>query len=117
MKILVIDDEIQIAELLADAVRQQGHDVNVAHDGEEALVVVDQTRPDAVFLDVRLGELTGIEVLRRIRRDNPGLHVVLITGHARPDEVDEARRLGVIDILEKPFILKQLTEALGALHR
>ncbi len=116
MNILVIDDEIQVAQVLADAVRQQGHEVNVAHDGEEGLVLVSRGLPDAVFLDVRLVGLSGIEVLRRIRRIDPALPVILITGHAVGAEFDEARRLGVVDIIEKPFILKQLSDALGALQ-
>ena len=116
MKILIIDDEILVATMLADAVSNQGHDVTVAHDGEEGLVLIDQNRPDALFLDVKLGELSGIEVLRRIRRTDPRLPVILITGHAGPEELDEARRLGVMDILEKPFVLNHLSGALGVLE-
>ena len=117
MKIFIVDDEITVAELLAEAVRQQGHEVNVAHDGEEALVLVNQIRPDALFLDVKLGELSGIDVLRRIRPSHPDLPVILITGHAGAGEIEEARRLGVSEILEKPFFLARLGEALDSLPR
>ena len=115
MRILIIDDEIHVATMLADAVSLQGHEVTLAHDGEEGLALLQQSPPDALILDVKLGELSGIEVLRQVRRDRPGLPVVLITGHAVPDQLDEARRLGVTDIVEKPFALVQLSVALESL--
>ncbi len=115
MKILIIDDEIHVAAMLAAAVIQQGHEVAVANDGEEGLALLSQDPPDAVFLDVMLGELSGIEVLRRVRRTDRNLPIVLITGHAGPDQLAEARRLGVTDILKKPFLLNQRSEALEVL--
>lgn len=117
MKILLVEDEIPVAATLADSIAQAGHEVMVAHDGEEGLVLVRENRPDAVFLDVMLGELSGIDVLRHIRKSNPDLPVILITGQALPEQLEEARRLGVTEILQKPFILKQLTRALAVLER
>jgi DNA-binding response OmpR family regulator len=114
MRILIIDDEILVAKLLAEAVSSQGHDVTVASDGEEGLALLRQSRPDALFLDVKLGELSGIEVLRQVRRSDARLPVILITGHAAANELDEARVLGVSEIIEKPFVLNQLS---GALER
>jgi DNA-binding response OmpR family regulator len=114
MTILIIEDEIIVAKLVADVVSAQGHEVTVATDGEEGLALLDQIRPDALFLDVKLGELSGIEVLRQVRRRHPRLPVIVITGHAVAEELDEARRLGVTEIIEKPFVLAHLT---GALER
>jgi len=68
MTILVVDDEIPVATVLADALSRDGHDVIVAHDAPEALSLLSQYRPDAVFLDVTLGELSGIDLLRQLRR-------------------------------------------------
>ena len=115
MKILIIDDEIQVAELLAAAVTQQGHEAMVAHDGTEGLALVARQRPDAVFLDIKMQELDGIDVLRRLRAMDATLPVIVITGHAEPGQLDEARRLGVTEVLEKPFILNGLTGALAGL--
>jgi CheY-like chemotaxis protein len=112
VRILIIDDEILVARLLADAVSCQGHEVTIATDGEEGLALLQQSRPDALFLDVKLGELSGIEVLRQVRRRDARLPVILITGNAIPDQLDEARRLGVTEIIEKPFVLTQLSGAL-----
>src|SRR5262249_27491925 len=113
--ILIIDDEIHVAAMLADAVSNQGHEVTVASDGEEGLVLISQNRPDALFLDVVLREMSGIDVLRRIRRADPTLPVNLITRHAAPDQLAEALRRGVTDSLEEPFLLNQLSSALAFL--
>ncbi len=115
MKILIVDDEIEVASLLARAVESQGHQATVAHDGELALALLTHFSPDGVFLDVRLPEMSGIDVLRRIRALYPELPVVLITGHALPSEIDEARRLNVTDVIEKLHVVKHLSEALGRL--
>ncbi len=116
MRILVIDDEVNVANLLADAVRTAGHESLVALDGEDGLACLRRERPDAVFLDVWMPTMSGIEVLRRIRATEPALPVVLITGHAGPQDLDEARHLGISEVIEKPHILTNLTSALEAVR-
>ena len=117
MRILVIDDEVEVANLLAEAVRLEGHESMVAYDGGTGLASIDRERPDAVFLDVRLPDVSGIEVLRRIRRSAAApLPVVLITGHGREEEIEEARRLGVTEVVHKPEVLANLTAAIAALR-
>jgi len=116
MRILVIDDEVAVADLLADAVRSEGHDTTVAHDGEAGLALLSRERPDAVFLDVAMPGMDGIEVLRRIRAGDSSLPVVLITGRADAEELDEARRLGVSEVIYKPDILTHLTAAFTTLR-
>ena len=115
MKILIVDDEVHVAMVLADSVRLQGHEAFVAVGGEEGLALLDQKRPDAVFLDIVMPGMGGIEVLRRIREVYPALPVIVITGHASTAEIEEAKRLGVTDCVQKPFVLNQLTQALGRL--
>lgn len=115
MRILIVDDERAVANLLADAIQVQGHEATVVDRGDEALAALARQRPDAVFLDVLMPGMSGVEVLRRIRATDPDLPVILITGHAKQDEIEEARRLGVSEIIEKPFILNNLSQALGAL--
>jgi CheY-like chemotaxis protein len=115
MQIMIVDDEAAVANVLASAVRQGGHDAIVATDGREALALLDQARPDAVFLDLRMPDVGGLTVLRSIRSSHPTLPVIVITGHAADAEIEEARQLGVTDVIEKPFILNALTTALAAL--
>ena len=115
MKILIVDDEIRVANLLAESVKVQGHEAIVAVSGAECLALLEQKCPDAVFLDLVMPEVSGIEVLRRIRATHQSLPVIVITGHASSAQIDEARRLGITDCIQKPFILKHVNDALGSL--
>jgi CheY-like chemotaxis protein len=112
MHIVIIDDEVVVAETLAEAVRDQGHTVAVGRSGPEALALLAEKTPDAVFLDLVMPGLSGVELLREIRRGNPELPVVVVTGWAKAQELDEVRRIGVTDIVEKPWALKYVDEAL-----
>ena len=115
MRILIVDDEIRVATVLAESVRAQGHETIVATSGEEGLALLEQQHPHAVFLDLVMPGTSGLEVLRRIRAAHPTMPVVVITGHASAAEIEEARRLGATDCIVKPFVLNQLNRALGTL--
>ena len=116
MRILIVDDERAVAEALADAVKLQGHVPAVAHSGREGLAALDAEPPEAVFLDFVMPGLSGIELLKQIRQRHPDLPIVVVTGRAAPMDLDEVRQLGVTDIVEKPWALKQLDEALRSLE-
>ncbi len=116
MRILIVEDGIHVAKLLAESVRLQGHEAIVASSGQEGLLLLTQAVPDAVFLDIVMPNMSGIEVLRRIRETHPALPVIIITGSASFQQIDEARRLGVTEVIEKPFALNQLDQALGSLQ-
>ncbi len=115
MKILIVDDEVHVAKVVADSVRLQGHDAVVAESGEEGLALLAQERPDAVFLDIVMPGMSGLEVLRQLREAYPALPVIVITGHASSAEIDGAKRLGPTDCIQKPFVLNQLNQALAQL--
>ena len=117
MKILVVDDEPEVAEVIAESVRIQGHETVIARDGQEALAILGTFTPDAVFLDLVMPGLSGLDVLQRIRQTHQGLPVIIISGRATALQVAEAKRLGVTDVVEKPFALKYLSEALTDLKR
>lgn len=115
MRILIVDDEIRVAAVLAESVRGQGHEAIVASSGEEGLALLEQQHPHGVFLDLVMPGMSGLEVLRRIRASHPKVPVVVLTGHASSAEIEEAKRLGATDCITKPFVLNQLTRALGTL--
>ena len=117
MRILIVDDEIVVADLLAEAVKSQGHEATVVNDAHEGLRLLRTQGADAVFLDVYMPEMSGIDFLRRLRRTHPTLPVILITGQARPEDIEAARRLGVVDVVEKPVIIKHLSRTLASLER
>jgi DNA-binding response OmpR family regulator len=112
MRLLLIEDDEQVAEVLSDAFGSQGHEIAIRHTGEEGLVYLTHDRPDAVVLDIRLPKLDGVAVLRQIRARDPNLPVIIMTGLATPGEIAEVRRLGVTEIVEKPEVLKNFSEAL-----
>jgi len=113
MKLLLIEDDEHVAEVLADAFAADGHEVAITHSGEEGLAYLARERPDAVVLDVRLPILSGVAVLRQIRSTDTTLPVIIMTGLATHGEVAEIRRLGVTEIIEKPDLLKQFGAALA----
>jgi DNA-binding response OmpR family regulator len=113
MRLLLIEDDESVAEVLADVFAADGHETEIRHTGEDGLAYLARERPDAVVLDVRLPTLDGVGVLRQIRSTNPTLPVIIMTGLATPEELDEIRRLGVTEIVEKPELLKRFGEALA----
>lgn len=116
MRILIVEDDIHVARVLAESVRLQGHEAIVAGSGQEGLSLLDQWRLDGVFLDIVMPKVSGIEVLRQIRTTHPGLPVIVITGHATSPQINEARRLGVTDVIRKPYALRQLGQILTSLE-
>jgi DNA-binding response OmpR family regulator len=113
MKLLLIEDDEHVAQVLAEAFASQGHATAIRYTGEDGLAYLTRERPDAVVLDVRLPRLNGVAVLRQIRATDPALPVIIMTGLATPSEIAEARRLGVTEIIEKPDILRHFSEALA----
>ena len=116
MNILIVDDEPQVAEVLAKSLSRQGHRTTVVHSGEEALKVIGSNAPDALFLDVSMPGINGLDVLAEVRRTRPQLAVVVITGNATADQVEEVKRLGAVDVIPKPAALTHYHNAIERLH-
>src|SRR5438445_7611072 len=117
MKLLLIEDDESVAEVLADAFAADGHETAITHTGEDGLAYLARERPDAVVLDVRLPTLSGVGVLRQIRSTDPTLPVIIMTGLATAGELAQARQLGVTEIVEKPEVLKRFGDALARIAR
>jgi CheY-like chemotaxis protein len=115
MRILVVDDEPSVAEVVAEAIRARGDGALVALDGSEALDLLDATPVDGVFLDLVMPGMSGLTVLARIRARHPSIPVVILSGHADDQQVREAIALGAIDVIKKPTVLAHLTDALARL--
>jgi CheY-like chemotaxis protein len=115
MKILIVDDEPHVADVLARSLAREGHHTEVAHSGEEALRRIGDADLDALFLDVSMPGINGLAVLTEVRRRRPTLPVVVITGHATPDQLDQVRRLGAVEVIAKPAPLTYYQQALNRL--
>lgn len=117
MRILVVDDDPSVAEMIAEAVRTFGHEALVALDGTEALDVLDATPVHGVFLDLVMPGLGGLAVLKLIRSRYPQVSVVILSAHAGDEETREATALGASEVITKPAGLAQFTEVLARLTR
>lgn len=119
MKILIIEDEPAMVELLRYNLESEGFDVVSAHDGEEGLMAVEEVQPDLLLLDWMLPGVSGIEICRRVRRDakRSALPIIMIT--ARGEEHDRIRGLdiGADDYVTKPFSPAELLARIRALLR
>jgi CheY-like chemotaxis protein len=116
MEILIVDDEPEVAEVLARSLNRQGHRTTVAHSGEEALACLANLTPDAMFLDVSMPGMNGLDVMAEVKRLKPELAVVIITGHATADEVERVKALGAVDVIQKPSALTNYHRAIERLQ-
>jgi CheY-like chemotaxis protein len=114
---LVVDDNRDFAENLAEILRDRGDDVAVASSGPEAVALARARRFDAVLTDMRMPLMGGAEVVHEVRRGDPGVPAMVITAHAGDDALDAARREGLLAVLSKPVEVPRLLELLACARR
>ena len=114
-KILIADDEKEIRDLFVESLERQGFEVLAAHDGREAVDMIQKGGVTVAFLDIRMPGLNGIGALTEIVRISPQTQVVMITGHYEDSTVDEALRLGSFLCLMKPFKVRDVLALLDVL--
>ena len=103
MRILIVDDDKALRDALSEAVSDLGHDVSTASSGREALELARDDLPDAVLLDLRMPDMSGLEVLKKLREQpNDVPPVAILTAFATATNTIEAMRLGAFDHLTKP---------------
>ena len=117
VRVLVVDDEQSITELLSMALRYEGWDVRTAADGRTAVTHARDFRPDAVVLDVMLPDVDGFEVLRRIRADTPEVPVLFLTARDAVEDRVAGLTAGGDDYVTKPFSLEEVVARLRGLLR
>ncbi len=107
-KLLIVDDESDIREFARNFFKKRRIEVFVASGGRQALDLIAAENPDLILLDVRMEEMTGIEVLRELRKRTPSVKVLMVSGVEDEETIKEANALGVIGYIHKPFILEEL---------
>jgi two-component system OmpR family response regulator len=117
IRVLVVDDEAALAELLSMALRYEGWDVRTAPDGGSAVRAAREHRPDAVVLDVMLPDFDGLEVLRRMRAEAPEVPVLFLTARDAVEDRVAGLTAGGDDYVTKPFSLEELVARLRGLLR
>jgi two-component system, OmpR family, response regulator MprA len=115
-RVLVIEDDAEIADVLRRFLRQEGHEVRTAADGEEALDAAPEFVPDLVILDLGLPGIDGVEVCRRLRADGD-VPILILTARAETEDRVEGLDSGADDYLVKPFERQELLARIRALLR
>jgi DNA-binding response OmpR family regulator len=116
MKVLLVDDDIDLLDVTAYALRREGFNVIAASDGMHALQRWESDRPDLIVSDVSMPRLNGLELCRRIRQTST-TPVILLTGQNREEEIIRGFNTGADDYVTKPFSPKQLAMRIRAVHR
>jgi two-component system OmpR family response regulator len=117
VRVLVVDDEEYITDLLATALRFVGFEVDVAANGREALAKAVATRADVILLDVMMPDIDGFEVCRRLRNDGVQAPVLFLTARDATEDKVSGLRLGADDYVTKPFSLEEVIARVEALLR
>lgn len=113
-RILIVDDEDSVREVLSEYFTEQGYSVAMADAGETALALVQERAPDLVLLDVRMPGIDGVETLRRMRAIAPEVSVIMVTANEDVDLARETLKLGALDYVAKPFDFVYLERAVMA---
>jgi len=116
-KVLIVDDEKNIAISVQFLMKREGFEVLVAHDGEEGLAQIRSERPDLVLLDVMMPKLDGFEVCKAVRADSEldGIRIVMLTAKGREAEIEKGISLGADAYMPKPFSTSELVDKVNEL--
>src|SRR5882672_10434473 len=113
-KLLLIDDEADVQYSFRRNFGPPEFELSTAASGEEGLKVIPKLKPDLVIMDVRMGGISGLETLRRLRQTHPKLLVILMTAYGTTQTAIEAMKLGAYDYLLKPFDVPKLQQIVTA---
>ena len=112
-KIVIIDDEPSILQLMSKLCNGLGHEVFSLTTGSEGLQTIDKELPDLLIVDLKIGDMSGIEIIERCAQNHPGMPIIMVTGFGSVETAVEAMRQGAFDYLTKPFELDDLQRTLN----
>ena len=117
MRILVVEDDVQLAKQVASALTEAGHDAVTVHNGERALDKAKETSFDLIVLDVILPGMDGFDILRHLRSQHMPSRVLMLTARGEVKDRVTGLQLGADDYLPKPFVMRELVARVNALGR
>ena len=112
-KVLIVDDEPEVRQVLQEFLSGRGYDVLVAESGPAALAVLGGDRPDLVLLDVAMPDMDGVETLRQIVALQPSMSVIMVTANTDIATTSKLLAMGAVDYIPKPFDLDYLDQAVS----
>jgi CheY-like chemotaxis protein len=117
-RILVVEDDKAVRELLREILERAGHEVTVAENGQEAIQKTRETPPDLIITNILMPEKEGLETIQELHRDDPDIKIIAVSGGGQigpADYLDIARRFGANRTFSKPFDRRELLEAVAEL--
>ncbi|MEJ2096013.1 MAG: response regulator, partial [Deltaproteobacteria bacterium] len=111
--VLIVDDEPSILKTLGGLLMDEGFEIITASNGYEALKIIDSESPDLVLLDIWMPGMDGIQTLTQIKKENPHIQVIIITGHGNIETAVKATKLGAFDLIEKPLSIDKVILAIN----
>jgi DNA-binding response OmpR family regulator len=117
IKVLLVDDEEEFVQTLAERIEMREIGSDVALNGEQALKKVDADAPDVMVLDLKMPGIDGMEVLRQTRKAYPHVQIIMLTGHGSKKDEKEARRLGAFEYLQKPVPIDELVKKIKLAYK
>lgn len=115
LKILIVDDDQNMAHTLADILGISGYEPLEANSAEQAIKIVKEEKIDCALTDVRMAGMSGVELFEEIQKIEPELPVILMTAYAPDDQIRHGLKIGAMGLLTKPLEINQLLDFLAAL--
>jgi two-component system OmpR family response regulator len=107
-KVLIVDDEKDFLDIMAERMRARGADVSTTTSAEDALKMVEEESYDAVIMDFMMPAMNGFKALKLLKGKKPDVQIILLTGNVPEEMIIEAKKLGALDVIAKPADLKVL---------
>jgi DNA-binding NtrC family response regulator len=107
-RLLVVDDEDDLRDLLKTVLTKTGYEIRTASDGEEAIRILKTNEFDVALLDIQMPKVTGLQVLKHINQHSPKTRAIILTGYADLKNAMEAREFGAKDFISKPYRLDDI---------
>ena len=117
IKLLLVDDEENFINTLAERMKMRDMGPNVALDGETALEMVKDEAPDVMVLDLRMPGIDGVEVLRNVKKAHPDVQVIILTGHGSEQDQELCMQLGAFEYHKKPVDIDRLVKSIKGAYR
>jgi len=111
-KVLLVDDEREFVQTLSERLQIRDVDAAIAYDGESALHLIKKDEPDVMILDLKMPGIDGIEVLQRVKKTNPNIEVIILTGHGGEADRETCMEMGAFAYLQKPLNINEFSEVL-----
>ncbi len=108
LKLLIVDDEVDICDFVKNFFKERNFEVFVAYDGKEALAIVESRQPDIILLDMKMPVLDGMGFAKEMKRKDRKAKIIMITAVDDVEKMEEAKKHGVVEYITKPLLLEQL---------